>query len=387
MLPLLDDGYTPCPSQMGADLPAEPHKLVIVSVLLALAGLSNWAALAYIHDIVPREPLPDFIFSLVPQQTWALRLGDLMVTFCAVSMIFIFIFHKNRHVVIRRIFFIIGVLYTLRTISMLCTQLPPGYADNDFRCRDQLKPANRTWKVYLSRLLEQTIHVGFQDIEDKMLCGDLLFSGHTLVMIMSALTVSYYLPEDKKYLRYLPQSFSVIGMICMIISRTHYTVDVFFAILLSFSVFSLYHAFCEIDTYRERRNSVLNGWMIAKTILWLEENVVPGKVENAFEIPFRSSVGKLLDPSRRNERQNDTNLSNSSSAAVIENKKSCRYRYVVTHHSIFKKRKSDVEKAKSHWAKCAGGIPIGWSVKIRSTCLKVSVSRNKCNTKIIICNI
>lgn len=121
---------------------------------------------------------------------------------------------------------------------MMCTHLPPGYIDNHHRCRARVPLDNRTWKMYLSRLLEQTIHVGFQDIEDKMLCGDLLFSGHTLVMVMSALTVGYYLPDDKKFLKYFPQFFAVIGTICMIISRTHYSVDVFFAIMLSVSIFS-----------------------------------------------------------------------------------------------------------------------------------------------------
>ena len=39
---------------MGAEFPSEPHKLIVVTIFLALAGISNWAALAYIHDIVPR---------------------------------------------------------------------------------------------------------------------------------------------------------------------------------------------------------------------------------------------------------------------------------------------------------------------------------------------
>jgi shingomyelin synthase len=314
---LPDDGYIPCPSHMGAELPAEPHKIVIVTIFLAIAGISNWAALAYVHDIVGRTPLPDVVFALVPQQAWALKLGDFCVTMCALSMITIFVFHKHRHIVIRRSFFIIGVLYALRTLSMFCTQLPPGYIDNDERCRRQLNATERNWKVYLSRLLEQTIHIGFQDIEDKMLCGDLLFSGHTLIMVVSFLTVSYYLPDNKKSFRYFPGLCACIGTICMVISRTHYTVDVFFAYFLSVFTFSLYHSLCEIDTYRERRNSVLNRVFITKVAIWLEENVVPGKVDNLYEIPFLSMIDEWRDPSRR-QRQNDTNLSNSSSAAVIE---------------------------------------------------------------------
>lgn len=35
-----------------------------------------------------------------------------------------------------------------------------------------------------------------------MLCGDLLFSGHTLAMVVSSLAVAYYLPESFRSLRY-----------------------------------------------------------------------------------------------------------------------------------------------------------------------------------------
>lgn len=47
--------------------------------------------------------------------------------------------------------------------------------------------------------IEQNFH--FQDMDDEMLCGDLLFSGHTLAMVISSLTVAYYLPDSFRPLR------------------------------------------------------------------------------------------------------------------------------------------------------------------------------------------
>lgn len=41
--------------------------------------------------------------------------------------------------------------------------------------------------------------------------------------------------------------------------------------------FSLYHAYCEIDTYRERKNSILKHLWIMWFVAWLEENVIPGR--------------------------------------------------------------------------------------------------------------
>uniref|UniRef100_A0A914CCS0 Sphingomyelin synthase-like domain-containing protein n=1 Tax=Acrobeloides nanus TaxID=290746 RepID=A0A914CCS0_9BILA len=176
--------------------------------------------------------------------------------------------------------------------------------------------------AYLKRLLEQTIHIGFQDIEDKMLCGDLLFSGHTLVMIVSAYTVSYYLPTSKKWLGYFPKLFALIGMICMIISRTHYTIDVVFAYWLSLGVFTLYHAYTEIDTYRERKNSALSQWWFIRVFVsWLEENVIPGRIENEFDIPLIPKIyKKFMEPSSKRAQAGDSNtMSTASSEMGIEN--------------------------------------------------------------------
>ncbi|KAI6235062.1 PAP2-C domain-containing protein [Aphelenchoides besseyi] len=307
------DGQLLCPMGESHRIPNEIHKLTIVVFTLIIAGFSNWMALAYIHDFVGRTPLPDIIFNLVPEQSWALRLGDLMVTFCAMIMLTLMILHKYRAVVIRRVLFIIAVLYFMRTISLMCTQLPSGYVDNQERCLEQLNKTDRNFSTYLKRFLRQFWHVGFQDIENKLICGDMLFSGHTLIMVISSLTVQYYSPDWLRALQYVPKSFMCIGMICMILSRTHYTIDVIFAYWLSIGVFSVYHAFCEIDTYRERKNSVLSSILLIRMVAWLESNVVPGKLENTLELPFfRPLLRRFSNPDQQ------ASISGSSSTVVID---------------------------------------------------------------------
>lgn len=94
--------------------------------------------------------------------------------------------------------------------------------------------------------------------------------------------------------------------------------------------FRLYHAFCEIDNYRERKNSVLNGLIVTKVAQWLEENVVPGKIENSLSIPLIDRVPIRWPWQRISVDSNMVNFhllsssdiipfqSNSSSTAVIE---------------------------------------------------------------------
>lgn len=85
-----------------------------------------------------------------------------MASFCLFGMILFVIFHKHGRIIFRRILFIVGILYWLRSLSLLCTQLPPGYIDVHLRCLEQLEPEKRTWKSFLSRMFGMGAHVGLQ---------------------------------------------------------------------------------------------------------------------------------------------------------------------------------------------------------------------------------
>ncbi|KHN74011.1 Putative phosphatidylcholine:ceramide cholinephosphotransferase 3 [Toxocara canis] len=262
---------------MGSRPPPETYKLVVVITFLVFAAFSNWAALAYIHDFVGREALPDVVFAIVSEQTWALKVGDAMVVLCITCLVALVVLHNERVVMLRRTFFIVACLYTMRTISLLCTQLPSGYVNNNSQCRARMNRSSMNWNLFAFRILQQTVKLGFQDVDDKMLCGDLLFSGHTISMVISTLTIGYYLPKSLKPLRYVPWILTWIGMVCMVVSRTHYTIDVVFAYWMSTGIFTLYHAFSEIETARERESSVLRRLWIMRVVEWLEENTTPSR--------------------------------------------------------------------------------------------------------------
>uniref|UniRef100_A0A8R1TYR3 PAP2_C domain-containing protein n=1 Tax=Onchocerca volvulus TaxID=6282 RepID=A0A8R1TYR3_ONCVO len=285
----------------------ELRKLLFVLTFLTLAAFGNWIALAYIHDFVGREALPDIVFSVVPELLWTLKVGDAMVTLCSTFFFTLLFLHKNRLIIIQRIAFIVACLYTMRTISLLCTQLPPGYIDNNKRCRNQSNRTGQKWDIIAWRVFSQAVKLGFQDMDDEMLCGDLLFSGHTLAMVISSLTIAYYLPESFRPLRYIPRLLSWIGMICMVISRTHYTIDVLFAYWLSTAVFSIYHAFCEIDL-TNRKLSILYRLWVVQIVGWLEVDITPGRlIENRFEFPFLIRLYKWWSSPSKNHYSTQNN--------------------------------------------------------------------------------
>ncbi|CAI2349630.1 unnamed protein product [Caenorhabditis sp. 36 PRJEB53466] len=260
---------------------AEWMKALFLFVFLFISGMSNWAVIAYTHDFVPREPLPDIVFSLVPEQRWASSLGDGCVALCIALLGGLLIVHQHRGTILKRTVFIAATLYSMRSVTLAATQLPSGYTDNEGRCRERVTPRFAT---FMSRLIEQTIRIGFQS-KDSMLCGDLLFSGHTLVMVTCSLAVAYYLPRAIKPLQWLAHASCALGMVCMITSRTHYTIDVIIAYWLSNMVFRIYHAYCEVDMCMERQKSILFSWWPCRVIDWLEENIVPGRLENRVRWP------------------------------------------------------------------------------------------------------
>lgn len=291
---------------------AEPAKCVFLLFFLFFAGMSNWAVVAYTHDIVPREPLPDMVFRVIAEQTWASIVGDICVGVCVASLAVLLVVHTSRAVVLRRVVFIAATLYWMRSLALASTQLPSAYMNNDVKCRPRV---NSSLNVFLERLLEQTIRLGFQS-KEGMLCGDLLFSGHTLVMVVCTMSVGYYLPTRVKWLQYPLHLVCTFGMLCMIISRTHYTIDVVVAFWLSGFVFRVYHAYCEVDIYMERRKSVLFSWWPCFLIDWLEENIVPGRIENHVAIPFVRNLDKTIDSATSSARQHQKQISISSSSTL-----------------------------------------------------------------------
>lgn len=75
---------------------SEGLKTAIAFCCLMLSAFLNFFLLTVIHDVVPRQPLPDLTFMIIPQQKWAWSVGDVLSTVRCVSILFLdesWIFH------------------------------------------------------------------------------------------------------------------------------------------------------------------------------------------------------------------------------------------------------------------------------------------------------
>lgn len=68
---------------------SECTKTLCALFCLSVSAFCNFFLLTVIHDLVPKEPLPDLVFMIVPQQRWAWSVGDVFSTLKLVFSLYI----------------------------------------------------------------------------------------------------------------------------------------------------------------------------------------------------------------------------------------------------------------------------------------------------------
>ncbi|KAI6195967.1 Phosphatidylcholine:ceramide cholinephosphotransferase 1 [Aphelenchoides besseyi] len=174
----------------ASQFPKERCKTGLAVLLLLMAAISNDVVIAYIHDLVPDQPpLPDIIFDNFTYRPAAMRISEcLMLSLLIVLAILIFV-HEHRWILVRRIATLAALLYFGRAVTMFVTQLPK--ADPNFYCSPKLDLKNRTVNGVLIRATRFFSAFGLvmAGNENLALCGDYVYSGHTIVLVLCYLFI------------------------------------------------------------------------------------------------------------------------------------------------------------------------------------------------------
>jgi len=267
---------------------SELIRTLIAFLLLLFAFFLNFCVLAVIHDIVPRKPLNDLVFYFIPQQRWAWTANDIL---CVGSTINGFVFlslHQQRLLVFRRLFLIAAILYGLRAVLLSFTFLPPSFPNVDEICLPQVRILSPGYHlVLLNRLFDYFSSLGLTELtfnNGKILCGDSMFSGHSLFLTVMYFTNIRYTPKHMRLLRYIPMAISFTGMASLILSRAHYSIDVLIAYWLTSHVFTSYHQQFEIVP-RSRINEYSRLWWF-RICYWFEKGSPEGLIHNEWNCPL-----------------------------------------------------------------------------------------------------
>ncbi|EYC45115.1 hypothetical protein Y032_0438g1475 [Ancylostoma ceylanicum] len=225
---------------------SEGLKTAIAFCCLMLSAFLNFFLLTVIHDVVPRQPLPDLTFMIIPQQKWAWSVGDVLSTVSSVMAFTVVLLHHERWVVLRRMFLLGAIMYGLRAVVLGVTFLPPSFHDRDEICLSQVNRSAMYGMEIATRFLTYVVTLGLTSGQDKILCGDLMFSGHTVVLTIMYFVQLQYTPKGLVWMRYLAAPITFLGISALVVSGGHYTMDVLIAYWLTSHVFWAYHQMFEM---------------------------------------------------------------------------------------------------------------------------------------------
>ncbi|XP_033644341.1 sphingomyelin synthase-related protein 1-like [Asterias rubens] len=262
----------------------EPFKTVMAIVYGMSVSFLSAFTITYTHDRTPdvsvNPPLPDLVFELVPRMEWAFLACEIcMLSLAAVNVINLVI-HKHRLIILRRCLVIIGFTMTMRCLTMLVTSLSvTGYHVHCGR-----KMYDSVWSK-LGRAVSVSIGMGMTVTGAREeLCGDYIYSGHTVSITAFCLFFIEYTPSKCRLMHFLVRVTGASGIFFIVAAHEHYTVDVLVAIIVTVLLFLYYHTLANTRAYLHRDLYKVRVWFPFFHYL---EAKVDGVVPNEYEWPFR----------------------------------------------------------------------------------------------------
>jgi len=200
------------------------------------------------------EPLKDISFDLLPSRIpWAFDITEYVGLVYGLMFMAMCSIHKDRLVILRRFFFVIGTLYMYRSVLMFATNLPvPG---THLKCAPKVdgnygevfKRAYDLWRTFGTSLAG-----------NHMYCGDYMYSGHTLMIITFYLFLRMYIPTTNRYIKAFKFLLCIItysALFCILLGHDHYTIDILVAYFVATRLILMYHSAVNVGLqYPEANN-------------------------------------------------------------------------------------------------------------------------------------
>uniref|UniRef100_A0A493SVE8 Phosphatidylcholine:ceramide cholinephosphotransferase 1 n=1 Tax=Anas platyrhynchos platyrhynchos TaxID=8840 RepID=A0A493SVE8_ANAPP len=230
----------PMPEPERSQYPMEWGKTFLAFIYALFCFIFTTVTISVVHERVPpkevQPPLPDAFFDRFDRVQWAFSIceinGMILVGLWFVQWLLL----KYKSIISRRFFCIVGTLYLYRCITMYVTTLPvPGM---HFKCSPKLFG---DWESHLRRIMKLIAGGGLSITGSHNMCGDYLYSGHTVILTLTYLFIKEYSPRRLWWYHWLCWTLSMVGMFCILLAHDHYTVDVVVAYYITTRLFWWYH--------------------------------------------------------------------------------------------------------------------------------------------------
>lgn len=281
-------------------IPGEPLKTLLAFIFLFFGWVASTTFLALTHDYVPNTAhLPDVVLDYVlPYQPWGLNVSEVIIMISTSSAFIVCVFHKHRCVVLRRVFLLVAFHYYYRAITMWVTKLP--VADERYKenvCAPQLNHSDITAALIAQRTLKLLSGFGLSINGKHVYCGDYIYSGHTMTLVMGYLVIRAYGPKKKGWylLHYASFCLSVAGVLFLMMARGHYSIDVIIAYWITTRLWWIYHTMCNngglLKDSRNKRNYLKKMWWW-KLFQYFETNI-PVTVPRQYNLPIPNKILRM----------------------------------------------------------------------------------------------
>ncbi|XP_061913933.1 phosphatidylcholine:ceramide cholinephosphotransferase 1-like [Entelurus aequoreus] len=270
---------------LRSSFPPEWGKTGVAFVYAVVCFVTTTVVISVVHERVPPKehtpPLPDKFFDLFDRIEWAFSICEINGMLLVALWLIQWALLKHRSIVGRRFFFIVGTLYLYRCITMYITTLPvPGM---HFKCSPKLLG---DWEAHIRRVMKMIAGGGLSITGSHTMCGDYLYSGHTVMLTLTYLFIKEYSPRRFWWFHWLCWTLSAVGVFCILLAHDHYTVDVVVAYFITTRLFWWYHTMANQQSLKEssQSNPFSRVWWY-RPFQYLEESV-SGTVPCTYQLPL-----------------------------------------------------------------------------------------------------
>ncbi|KAM6908898.1 phosphatidylcholine:ceramide cholinephosphotransferase 2 [Xenentodon cancila] len=281
------------PEERTNRLPTEWWKTGVAFLYALFNLIFTTVVITVVHERVPDKsvspPLPDKFFDYVDRVPWAFTVTEANGLILVGLWLIQWIFLKHKAIVGRRCFFLIGTLYMYRCITMYITTLPvPG---KHMVCAPKLYD-DSTGKIW--RILRLISGGGLSLTGSHLMCGDFLYSGHTVMLTLSYLFIKEYSPRWMWWYHWFCWLLSASGVVCILVGHEHYSIDVVIGYFVTTRTFWWYHTMANTHELRQAPNNYLSRTWWNPVFSFLE-----GNVQTTVPLVFCSPVALLASCRQR----------------------------------------------------------------------------------------
>jgi shingomyelin synthase len=235
------------------EIKGEPVKTLLAGIFLVFAWVATTTSLALTHERVPEyKPLPDVILDNIKYQSWGLDASEIVIMVATLMAFAVSLFHKHRFIVLRRIFLLVGIHYYYRALTMYVTALPKP--NEQYQCAP--KTGNDTTPLIIfQRVLKLLSGMGLSINGKHVYCGDYIYSGHTMTLIMTYLVIKEYSPRRWFLFHWFSLGVTTLGIVTLLLSRGHYSIDVVIAYWITTRLWWMYHTLANHEVLKSADNS------------------------------------------------------------------------------------------------------------------------------------